>query len=92
MDTKDIAKTAEIKQKAIDYYINAKQSGEYDDIEAGMTLHYKDGKLREYALANDQANGGILLHVYQHPKRDIVVIRLNNAASKYTELYPINLQ
>ena len=87
-----IAKLDKIRQKAIDFYMTAKESGEYDDIEAGITLHYKDGNFREYALANDKVNGGILLHIQEFTTRGIVVIRLNNTASNFTELYPINLQ
>ena len=92
METKDIAKFDEIRQRAIDYYLAAKKRGEHEDIEFGITLHYKDGELREHALAGDTATNGLLLHVQEFETRGIVVIRLNNTASKYTELKPFNLQ
>ena len=92
METKDIAKFDEIRQRAIDHYLAAKKRGEHDDIEFGITLHYKDGQLREHALANDTATDGLLLHVREHTTRGIIVARLNNTASKYTELKQFNLQ
>ncbi len=87
-----IAKFDKIRQKAVDYYLAAKERGEHDDIEAGLTLHYNNGIFREFALASDTLTDGVLLHVQEHTTRGIVVIRLNETASKYTELYPINLQ
>lgn len=91
MGTKDIAKLDEIRQRAIDFYLTAKKRGEHEDIEAGLTLHYNNGQIQEHALAGDTVTG-ILLHVREHTTRGIVVIRLNNTASKYTELKQFNLQ
>ncbi len=91
METKDIAQLGQIRQQAIDHYLAAKQRGDHEDIEAGLTLHYKDGELREHALAGDTVTG-MLLHVREHTTRGIVVIRLNDTAAKFTELTPIKLQ
>ena len=92
METKDIAKFDEIRQKAIDYYLAAKRRGKHDDIMMGLTLHYSDGEINEHALASDTVTNGLLLHVREHTTRGIIVARLNNTASKYTELKPFNLQ
>ncbi len=92
METNDIAKLDQIRQQAVDHYIKAKETGDYEDIEAGITLHYKDGVIREFALASDTLTDGLLLYVQEHSARGIVVIRLNETASKYIELKPFNLQ
>ncbi len=96
---KELIALHKIKNKAIEYYKQAKATGQYEDIEMGITLLVKDGQISEYSIIDDVFCGGIVLHVYQPIKTntnngicfdDIVVIQLNKTASKYKPFEPSN--